>query len=101
MANSDMAALDVHAKVREQYAATLGAAAMALAEGRPDLVRSLVLVGGFSELDRAAALNFGLRARLIRKLGLGDEAALGCGRKHGRVRLRHDKRTRRIRPTQA
>ena len=49
--------------------------AMVLAEGRPDLVRSLVLVGGFSELDRAAALNFGLRARLIRKLGLGDEVA--------------------------
>ena len=26
-------------------------------------------------LDRAAALNFGLRARLIRRLGLGDEVA--------------------------
>ncbi len=49
--------------------------AMALAESRPDLVRSLVLVGAFSELDRAAALNFSLRARLIRKLGLGDEVA--------------------------
>ena len=48
---------------------------MALAESRPDLVRSLIVVGGFSELDRAAALNLGLRARLIRKLGLGDEVA--------------------------
>jgi pimeloyl-ACP methyl ester carboxylesterase len=49
--------------------------AMALAESRPELVRSLVVVGGFSELDRAAALNFGLRARLIRKLGMSDEVA--------------------------
>jgi pimeloyl-ACP methyl ester carboxylesterase len=52
-----------------------GSMAMALAESRPDLVQSLIIVGGFSELDRAAVLNFGLRARLIRKLGLGDEVA--------------------------
>jgi pimeloyl-ACP methyl ester carboxylesterase len=52
-----------------------GGTALALAEGRPELVRSLVVVGGFSELDRAAALNFGLRARLIRKLGMCDEVA--------------------------
>lgn len=52
-----------------------GAMALALAESRPDLVRSLVVVGGFSELDRAAEMNFGLRARLIRKLGMGDEVA--------------------------
>jgi pimeloyl-ACP methyl ester carboxylesterase len=52
-----------------------GSMAMALAESRPELVRSLIIVGGFSELDRAAALNFGLRARLIRKLGLGEEVA--------------------------
>jgi pimeloyl-ACP methyl ester carboxylesterase len=52
-----------------------GGMALALAESRPDLVRSLTVVGGFSELDRAAELNFGLRARLIRKLGMGDEVA--------------------------
>jgi pimeloyl-ACP methyl ester carboxylesterase len=52
-----------------------GSMAMALAESRPELVRSLVVVGGFSELDRAATLNFGLRARLIRKLGMSDEVA--------------------------
>lgn len=52
-----------------------GAMALALAESRPDLVKSLIVVGGFSELDRATALNFGLRARLIRKLGLGEEVA--------------------------
>ena len=52
-----------------------GGTALALAESRPDLVRSLIVVGGFSELDRAAALNFSLRARLIRKLGMCDEVA--------------------------
>lgn len=52
-----------------------GAMALALAESRPELVRSLTVVGGFSELDRAAVLNFGLRARLIRKLGMSDEVA--------------------------
>jgi pimeloyl-ACP methyl ester carboxylesterase len=52
-----------------------GAMALALAESQPELVRSLIIVGGFSELDRAAALNFGLRARLIRKLGMSDEVA--------------------------
>ena len=52
-----------------------GAMALALAEARPELVRTLIVVGGFSELDRATALNFSLRARLIRKLGLGEEVA--------------------------
>jgi pimeloyl-ACP methyl ester carboxylesterase len=52
-----------------------GSIALALAESRPELVRSLTVVGGFSELDRAAALNFGLRARLIRKLGMSNEVA--------------------------
>jgi pimeloyl-ACP methyl ester carboxylesterase len=52
-----------------------GAMALALAESRPELVRSLTVAGGFSELDRAAVLNFGLRARLIRKLGMSDEVA--------------------------
>jgi pimeloyl-ACP methyl ester carboxylesterase len=52
-----------------------GSMALALAESRPELLRSLTIVGGFSELDRAAALNFDLRARLIRKLGMSDEVA--------------------------
>jgi pimeloyl-ACP methyl ester carboxylesterase len=52
-----------------------GAVALALAASGPSLVRTLTVVGGFSELDRAAALNFDLRARLIRKLGLGEEVA--------------------------
>lgn len=52
-----------------------GAMALALAEHAPELVRSLVVVGAFSELDRAAVLNFDLRKRLIEKLGFSAEVA--------------------------
>ena len=52
-----------------------GAMALALAARHPDKVRSLIVVGGFSELDRATELNFRLRYRLIEKLGLSDEVA--------------------------
>lgn len=52
-----------------------GAMALALAVQAPDRVRSLTVVGAFSELDRAAVLNFDLRARLIERLGLSDEVA--------------------------
>lgn len=52
-----------------------GAMALALAAIRPDVVKSLIIVGGFSELDRAAVINFSLRTRLIEKLGLGEEVA--------------------------
>ena len=50
-----------------------GAMALALAEQAPHLVKSLTVVGGFSELDRAAQLNFNLRMRLIERLGLSEE----------------------------
>ena len=46
-----------------------------LAARHPDKVRSLIVVGGFSELDRATEMNFRLRLRLIEKLGLSDEVA--------------------------
>lgn len=52
-----------------------GAMALALAVRHPDKVRSLVAVGAFSELDRAAIINFDLRARLIEKLGLNEDVA--------------------------
>ena len=52
-----------------------GAMALALAERAPQLVKSLTVVGGFSELDRAAEINFGLRMRLIELLGLSQEVA--------------------------
>lgn len=52
-----------------------GAMAMALAEMAPDRVKTLTVVGGFSELDRTAAINFDLRMRLIDRLGLEAEVA--------------------------
>ena len=52
-----------------------GAMALALAVKNPGAVKSLIVVGGFSQLDRAARLNFSLRARLIEKLGLNEDVA--------------------------
>jgi pimeloyl-ACP methyl ester carboxylesterase len=52
-----------------------GAMALALAVRSPDVVKTLTVVGAFSELDRAAVLNFNLRARLIERLGMSDEVA--------------------------
>jgi pimeloyl-ACP methyl ester carboxylesterase len=52
-----------------------GAMALALAVRAPDVIRTLTVVGAFSELDRAAVLNFNLRARLIERLGMSDEVA--------------------------
>ncbi|MCC6777606.1 MAG: alpha/beta fold hydrolase [Hyphomicrobiales bacterium] len=52
-----------------------GAMALALAQRHPRAVRTLSVVGGFSELDRATELNFRLRLRLIEKLGMSDEVA--------------------------
>src|SRR5262245_7055209 len=52
-----------------------GAMALALAQRHPGKLKSLIMVGGFSELDRAAELNFRLRLRLIEKLGMSGEVA--------------------------
>ncbi len=52
-----------------------GAMALALAEQAPALLKSLIIVGGFSELDRAAELNFGLRMRLIERMGMNQDVA--------------------------
>jgi pimeloyl-ACP methyl ester carboxylesterase len=52
-----------------------GSMALALAQRHPDRLKSLIVVGGFSELDRATELNFRLRLRLISKLGMSDEVA--------------------------
>jgi pimeloyl-ACP methyl ester carboxylesterase len=52
-----------------------GAMALALAQRHPKKVKSLTVVGGFSELDRATELNFRLRLRLIEKLGMSEEVA--------------------------
>ncbi len=52
-----------------------GSMALALAQRHPGKLKSLIVVGGFSELDRAAELNFRLRLRLIEKLGMSGEVA--------------------------
>lgn len=55
---------------------SLGACiALQAAVDYPDRVASLVVVAGFSELDRALELNFRLRIGIIEKLGMGDALA--------------------------
>ena len=74
---------DVAALVRSLGYATVdvlgsslgGAMAMAFALRHPDLVRSLIVIGAFSELDRAMKMNFTLRKSIIAKLGMGEEIA--------------------------
>lgn len=56
-----------------------GSMAMAVAETAPELLRSLIIVGSFSELDRAAEINFSLRSKLIARLGLSEEVATYMG----------------------
>ncbi len=52
-----------------------GAMAMSFAERYPELTRSLIVIGGFSQLDRALEMNFSLRKKIIAKLGMGEEIA--------------------------
>jgi pimeloyl-ACP methyl ester carboxylesterase len=52
-----------------------GSMAMAFAEKYPNLTKTLIVVGGFSELDRALETNFRLRKKIIAKLGMGEEIA--------------------------
>jgi pimeloyl-ACP methyl ester carboxylesterase len=52
-----------------------GCIAMALFDRHPQKVSSLILVAGFSELDRSMEMNWRLRLRVIEQLGF-DEALL-------------------------
>lgn len=52
-----------------------GSTSLAVAVRHPDKIKTLIPVGAFSELDRATEMNFSLRLRLIRKLGMGEEVA--------------------------
>mgnify|MGYP003644551095 CR=1 FL=1 len=52
-----------------------GSIAQAMALRHPGLVRSLIVIGGFSELDRAMEINFSLRKKIIAKLGMSEELA--------------------------
>jgi pimeloyl-ACP methyl ester carboxylesterase len=55
---------------------SLGACvALQAALDHPERVASLVLVAGFSELDRSLELNFRMRIGIIEQLGLGDVLA--------------------------
>jgi pimeloyl-ACP methyl ester carboxylesterase len=50
-----------------------GCHGMVLALRRPDLVRSLILVGAFSETDRFLEMNFRLRLAIVARCGMGEE----------------------------
>ena len=52
-----------------------GSMAMSLADRHPKLVKSLICVGAFSELDRALEMNFSLRKKIVAKCGMGEEIA--------------------------
>jgi pimeloyl-ACP methyl ester carboxylesterase len=56
---------------------SLGACvAMQAALDAPSRIASLVLVAGFSELDRALEMNFRLRIKMLDEIGLGDALAM-------------------------
>ena len=50
-----------------------GSIAMAMALQHPASVKSLLLFGAFSEIDRFIELNMNLRIRLAKKLGMGED----------------------------
>jgi pimeloyl-ACP methyl ester carboxylesterase len=52
-----------------------GTTALAMAVRHPEQVRSLIVVGGFSELTRSVEINYALRKKLIAKIGMGEEMA--------------------------
>lgn len=52
-----------------------GSMALALADQSPESVRSLILIGAFSELDLALEMNFRLRIKIVSQLGMGDVIA--------------------------
>jgi len=52
-----------------------GTIALAMGVRHPDKVRSLTIVGGFSEITRSVELNYALRKKLIAKIGMGEELA--------------------------
>lgn len=55
---------------------SLGASmAMALAVRHPGLLRSVILIGGFSEIDTAIAMNMNYRKKVIKALGMGEVLA--------------------------
>ncbi len=52
-----------------------GTIALAMGVRHPEKVKSLIIVGGFSELSRTVELNYAWRKKLISKVGMGEELA--------------------------
>ncbi len=52
-----------------------GAMAQVMALKYPRKVRSLIIIGGFSELDKSIEINMTLRKKMLAKLGMGEELA--------------------------
>lgn len=74
----DFAALLDHLNVDKAHilgSSLGGAMAMAFAEKYPKKTASLIVIGGFSELDKSMEINFNLRKKIIAKLGMGEEVA--------------------------
>jgi len=74
----DFAALLEHLEIPQAHilgSSLGGAMAMALAEKYPARAASLIVIGGFAEIDKALELNFRLRQKIIAKLGMGEELA--------------------------
>lgn len=75
----DSAALVEHLRVGPVHvlgSSLGGCTAQAMALRHPRLLRSLIPVGSFSEVDRAVQLNFELRKKIIAKCGMGEEIGL-------------------------
>ena len=61
-----------HKKIDVLGSSLGGAMAMALAVRHPNLIRSLIVVGGFSEIDTAIEMNMNFRKKVIQALGMGE-----------------------------
>ncbi len=74
----DFAALLEHLEIPKAHilgSSLGGAMAMALAEKYPTRAASLIVIGGFAQIDKCLELNFRLRQKIIAKLGMGEELA--------------------------
>lgn len=72
----DYAALLEHLNIKSAHivgSSHGGCMAMTFADQFPEKIKSLILIGAFSELDRALAMNFALRIKIVEKCGLGEE----------------------------
>jgi len=52
-----------------------GTIALAMGVNHPEKVKSLTIVGGFSELTKSVEMNYALRKKMLPKLGMGEEMA--------------------------